>query len=274
MLELTLIKKLKGDYMAKKKKNVKRKINKSRFIILISLLLIIVFSILFIFKNTFGTTRTIKTNENGNNTNEASKKESEIEHLSLDNEKTSDKFKILIDPGHGGSDLGTEGVNGVLEKDVCLNIGKKVAGELSQYDDLEVILTRSEDTYISAEDRIKMANSQGVDAVVSIDANAQSNSNLAHGIETYYQANGMADSEKLAKTIQDTISLYLNSKNRGIYPSNLQILKESDMPAVLVEVGFITNEKEAEKLNNNSYQDRMAEGIAQGILRYIDDTKS
>lgn len=259
--------------MAKKKKNVKRKINKYRFMILISSLLIVVFSILFMVKNSFGTTGTIKTNEKENNSSEVLKKESEIEHLSLDSEKTNNKFKILIDPGHGGSDLGTKGINGILEKDICLSIGKKVAGELSQYDDLEVILTRSEDSYVSVEDRIKMANSQGVDAVISIDANAQSNSNLAHGIETYYQANGMADSEKLAKSIQDTISLYLNSKNRGIYPSNLQILKESEMPSVLVEVGFITNEKEAEKLNDNSYQDKMAEGIAQGILRYIDNTK-
>lgn len=254
--------------MAKKKKNVRRKINKVKFTILISLLFITVFSILFILKNSTGITSTNKTNKN-----KEIKEESEIEHLSLDSEKSNNKFKIVINPGHGGNDLGTEGVNGILEKDICLSIGKKVAGALSQYEDLEVILTRSEDTYVSVEDRIKMANSQGADAVVSIDANAQSNSNLAYGIETYYQANGMADSEKLAKSIQDTISLYLNSKNRGIYPSNLQILKESEMPSVLIEVGFITNEKEAEKLNNNSYQDKMAEGIAQGILRYIDNTK-
>ncbi len=254
--------------MAKKKKNARRKINKIKVTILISLLFIIIFPILFILKNSNGITIVNKTNQD-----KETKEESEIEHLSLDSDKLNKKFKIVINPRHGGNDIGTKGVNGILEKDICLSIGKKVAGELSQYEDLQVILTRSEDTYVSVEDRVKMANYQGADAVVSIDANAQSNSNLAYGIETYYQANGMADSKKLAKSIQDTISLYLNSRNRGIYPSNLQILKESEMPSVLIEVGFITNKREAKNLNNNSYQDKMAEGIAQGILRYIDNTK-
>ena len=92
-----------------------------------------------------------------------------------------------------------------------------------------------------------MANSQNVDAVISIEANAQSGRNDAYGTETYYQQNGVVDSEKLAKSIQSTICLYLNTRDRGIYPSNLEILKNTDMPSALVEVGFITNEKEVYK---------------------------
>lgn len=256
--------------MANKKKVVKkRKIKKSRLVILVFILLMSIFSVIFVFKMALGTKSSDKTsNDNAINTKEPEKVE--LEHLSLESEKTGNKFKILIDPGHGGSDLGTEGVGGVLEKDICLEIGKKVAGELSQYNDLEVILTRSEDTYVSIEDRIKMANTQNVDAVISIDANSQNGSNQANGTETYYKNNGIADSEKLAKSIQDTICLYLNTRNRGIYPSNLEILKNTDMPAALVEVGFITNEKDTKNLKNEKYQNKMAQGIAQGILRYID----
>ncbi|MGL5754025.1 MAG: N-acetylmuramoyl-L-alanine amidase family protein [Paraclostridium sp.] len=262
--------------MANKKKVVKkRKIKKSRLVILVFILLMSIFSIAFIFKMALGGKTNDKTNDKANSDSSIKVKEPEkleLEHLSLESEKGNAKFKILIDPGHGGSDIGTKGVDGVLEKDICLEIGKKVAGYLSQYDDLEVILTRSEDIYISSEDRVKMANSQNVDAVVSIDANSQNGSNQAYGTETYYKNNGIADSEKLAKSIQDTICLYLNTRNRGIYPSNLEILKNTDMPAALVEVGFITNEKDAKNLKNDKYQNKMAQGIAQGILSYIDST--
>ncbi|CEN79748.1 N-acetylmuramoyl-L-alanine amidase family protein [Paraclostridium sordellii] len=256
--------------MAKKKKIVKkRKIKKSRLIIIVFLLLIFVFLLSFLFKLLF-VSNADERNSKKNDVKENQSKKVELEHLSLDNESSDHKFKVLIDPGHGGSDIGTKGVEGVLEKGICLSIGKKVAGVLSQYDDLEVILTRSEDTYVSVEDRIKMANSQNVDAVISIEANAQSGRNDAYGIETYYQQNGVVDSEKLAKSIQGTICLYLNTRDRGTYPSNLEILKKTDMPSALVEVGFITNEKETKKLKTESYQNKMAEGIAQGILRYID----
>ena len=115
-----------------------------------------------------------------------------------------------------------------------------------------------------------MANSQNIDLVVSIHQNAQNDASSANGTETYYPQNGINDSDKLAKSIQDTICLYLNTKNRGIYPSNVGILKSTDMPTALVEVGFLTNKKDEKNLKSQSYQNKMAEGIAQGILSYID----
>jgi N-acetylmuramoyl-L-alanine amidase len=256
--------------MSKKKKVVKkRRLKKSRLIILAFLLVVSVFLISFLIKNIFGGTSTDKV-KNTDNIESNTKKSVEIEHLSLENEKSKGKIKILIDPGHGGSDVGARGVDGSLEKDISLEIGKKVAGDLSQYSDLEVILTRSEDTYVSLDERTKMANSQNVDLVVSIHQNAESGGNTAYGTETYYQKNDVDDSEKLAKSIQDTICLYLNTRNRGIYPSNLEVLRDTDMPSALVEVGFLTNKKEVKKLNNEDYQNKMAEGISQGILSYID----
>ena len=256
--------------MSKKRKIIKkRRIKKSRLFILALLVLIGIFSISFLVKNVFGNAKDNKV-DNKNNVKEKTQQNIEIEHLSLENEKSNKKIKILIDPGHGGSDTGSKGFSGSLEKDISLEIAKKVAGVLSQQKDLEVILTRSEDTNVSLEERTDMANSQNIDLVVSIHQNAQNGASSANGTETYYPQHGINDSDKLAKSIQDTICLYLNTKNRGIYPSNVGILKSTDMPTALVEVGFLTNEKDEKKLKSQSYQNKMAEGIAQGILSYID----
>lgn len=258
--------------MAKKEKSVKKtRIKKSRLLILVFLLLIIIFSIVIGLKNLTGFIKDDKAkNYSNSNSNNKTQENKEIEHLSLDNESSRVKFKILIDPGHGGNDAGAKGSNGSLEKDISLEIAKRVAGNLSQYEDLEVILTRTEDTYISLDERTKMANSQRVDMVVSIHQNSESRGRSASGTETYYQANNIDGSEKLAKSIQDTICLYLDTKNRGIYPSNLEILRDTDMISVLVEAGFISNNEEEKNLNDEGYQNQMAQGIAQGILRYID----
>lgn len=257
--------------MAKKKKTVKRKrIKKSRLLILVFLLLAIIFSIMFGLKMLAGSTSEDKTKTDSKSNETKTQDNTEIEHLSLDEDKSKGKIKILIDPGHGGNDAGAKGVDGSLEKNISLEISKKVAGDLSQYEDLEVILTRTEDTYVSLEERSKMANEQGVNMVVSIHLNSESGGRSASGTETYYQSNNIDGSEKLAKSIQDTICLYLDTKNRGIYPSNLEILRETEMPSVLVEAGFISNKEEEKKLSDSSYQNQMAEGIAQGILRYID----
>lgn len=257
--------------MANKKKTVKRKrIKKSRLLILVFLILAVIFSIIFGFKSLTGSIKSDKPKIDSNKTDENTQGNAEIEHLNLDNDKSKKKIKILIDPGHGGNDVGSKGVNGTLEKNISLEIAKKVAGNLSQYEDLVVVLTRTEDTYASLDERTKIANEQGVDMVVSIHLNSESGGRSASGTETYYQANNIEGSEQLAKSIQDTICLYLNARNRGIYPSNLEILRETEMPTVLVEAGFITNKEEEKKLNSEAYQNQMAEGIAQGILRYID----
>ena len=178
--------------MAKKKKTVKRKrIKKSRLLILVFLLLAIIFSIMFGLKMLTGSTSEDKTKTDSKSNETKTQDNTEIEHLSLDEDKSKGKIKILIDPGHGGNDAGAKGVDGSLEKNISLEIAKKVAGDLSQYEDLEVILTRTEDTYVSLEERSKMANEQGVNMVVSIHLNSESGGRSAFGTETYYQSNNI-----------------------------------------------------------------------------------
>lgn len=256
-----------------KKKVVKRRIKKSRVIIATLLLGISIFSIGYTAKNVLNTAQSSASSKEKEKTNE-SKDVKEIEQLTLENEEVGKKFKIVIDPGHGGDDKGRESFSKKnLEKNISLSIGKKVASKLSQYKDIEVILTRSEDINLSVENRIEKANSQNADVFLAIHLNGEYKGNTANGIETYYQKESIDNSGKLAKSIQDTVCLYLETRNRGVLATNMDLLKNTTMPSAWIEAGFITNEKEEKKLMSNSYQEKMAEGIAQGILSYIDSTK-
>lgn len=190
------------------------------------------------------------------------------------------KYTVVIDPGHGGNDPGNLGIKSpkektrVYEKDLNLEISKKVAAILSRQNDIQVILTRTEDETVELENRALVANSQKADVLVSIHMNAESGGNTANGVETYYKYGATKDDKSilLAKTIQKTIGAYVTMRDRGIKEANLQVLQESKMPAALVECGFITNIKERDKLLDKTYQNRLAEGIAQGILSFIDKT--
>jgi len=155
------------------------------------------------------------------------------------------------------------------------NKRKKVASILSRQNDVQVILTRTEDKFVSLEDRVIMANNQEqkIDAFISIHMNAESGGNTANGIETYYRAETTSEGKslQLANSVQKTIGSYVKMKDRGVRQEILQVLRDSKVPAILVECGFITNEKEEQKLLDEQYQNLLSEGIAQGVLTFLDE---
>lgn len=262
--------------MKNRKKIVKKRIRKSRLAIVVALLLVSIFSLSYATKNIVESISSMAITKAKDK--EESKKEEfdekEIEQFTLEDEDTQKKFKVAIDASHGGDDSGRTGFSKkTLEKDISLEISKKVASKLSQYKDIEVILTRSEDVTLSVEDRVNMVNSQNADLLVSIHLNGEYGGNTANGTETYYQQGTIDNSDKLAKSIQETVCLYLETRNRGVLATNIELLKNTTMPSASIEVGFITNQDEEKKLNSNSYQEKMADGIAQGILSYIDSIK-
>lgn len=118
-----------------------------------------------------------------------------------------------------------------------------------------------------------MANSQNADVLVSIHLNAQQGDNSAVGVESYYSPKSQNDSNVLAKKIQDTIVSYIDVRDRGVKQGNLEVLNRASMPAALIECGFLTNKEEEKKLLSDIYQNQLAEGIAQGILSYLDNKK-
>lgn len=179
------------------------------------------------------------------------------------------KYKVFIDPGHGGKDQGTKGPTGALEKDVNLQISKKIGSKLAEYSEIEVIMARTDDTFLTLNQRTDSANALGADAFISIHQNSEQEANTSNGLEVYYYTRGTEESKKLAEIIHENIFMYVDTKDRGVLPQNFEVIRETNMAGVLIETGFLSNPQEEINLINPEYQDLLAEGIVEGILEYL-----
>ena len=185
------------------------------------------------------------------------------------------KYTVYIDAGHGGNDKGTIAQDETtFEKDITLKIATLIAKKLSKQDDVEAVLSRTTDVKVSLAERARDANKKNVDLFVSIHLNGQTGGNDAVGLETYYTKLRDDGSDKLAKSIQETVTSYVEVRDRGVKTAKFQVLQESKMPGVLIECGFLSNKEEAKKLRSAEYQEKLAEGIAQGIFTYLDEKES
>lgn len=184
------------------------------------------------------------------------------------------RYRVYIDTGHGGNDVGTKSKNDeYYEKNLSLEISTKVVEKLSMYSNVDIIVSRFDDRYRSLEDRVEHANSTKSDYFISIHLNADPNSNETYGLETYYSEGNTKErqgSENLAKYIQDNIIEITEAKDRGVKKSNFMVTKFTEMPAVLVECGFLTNKNEKDMLATQMYQDKIAQGIVNGLVKYIE----
>jgi len=175
------------------------------------------------------------------------------------------KTLVIIDPGHGGKDVGAVGVGGIQEKNIVLDISQQVARILEQQG-IQVRMTRDSDYFISLEGRTVMANRLNADVFVSIHANSAGASKPnVNGYETYYYQNGKA----LADIIHRNIVRRVDVNDRKIKQARFYVLRTSNMPSVLLETGFVTGREDSAKLTNPYFQKQMAEAIAAGIIEYI-----
>lgn len=182
--------------------------------------------------------------------------------------KTS--FKVVIDACYGGSDGGSRGYNGIIQKNINLDIALKIKKVLERHEDIEVILTRDKDKTISLDERLDIINNSGADLLVSIMQNNEG-SGEAFGVESYVLPRENEKSNTtFGYTLQQAMTMYVDTKDRGVLAKNMDILLKSNVPGAIVNTGFISNKKEGTNLSSNKYQLRMAEGISQGILSYID----
>ena len=175
---------------------------------------------------------------------------------------------IVIDPGHGGIDGGCM-FDDVPEKEINLEIARAVAERLEKMG-YTVILTRTEDTYVDKAERVRNANSRNARLYVSIHQNSCGVKSV-EGIETWYDENdGTGESRRLAQSIQQETVGSTGAVERKLVPdSELCVLKMSNMPSCLIETGFLSNKEERARLCTGAYQERIAEGIAQGIDQYL-----
>jgi len=184
--------------------------------------------------------------------------------------KNSDYKDILvvIDAGHGGHDPGATGTL-AKEKDLALKASLKLADQLKQLG-FKTYLTRSTDEYVDLYDRADIANDLKATLFVSIHINAHTNTD-ASGVEVLYNSDDMSTGKGLAQDIQDYLVSDLKAVDRGIVKRpNLVVLRVTTMPAVLCELGFISNPSDQQKLMTDSYLDKSANAIVKGIVKFID----
>ena len=217
--------------------------------------------------------------------------------------------RIVIDPGHGGHDTGTIGPNGLQEKDLVLEVGRRLGKLLETRLGAEVVYTRKNDTFIPLETRTAIANQQRADLFISIHANSSDDS-AARGVETYYlnftsspealevAARENAVSEKSIYELQDLVKkIALKEKieesrefagdvqeslhsglaakspairNRGVKKAPFIVLIGANMPSILAEISFVSNPADEHRLETSEYRQRIAESLYRGIAKYAD----
>lgn len=203
--------------------------------------------------------------------------------------------RIVVDCGHGGSDVGAIGPTGVQEKEVCLTVGIELASMLRK-EGFDVFLTRRNDIFVPLDYRTSSANSSKADLFISIHANSAPNT-TARGIETHYLDTGLLHqafttlsanasqivdaidtknklhSELLANTVHASLIAHMTEFmpdiiNRKVKKSVSQVLLGTFMPAILIELGFLSNPAEEKRLNTHPYQRELARGICNGVVTY------
>lgn len=175
------------------------------------------------------------------------------------------RVAVVVDPGHGGRDVGAVGIGGIHEADIVLDIAQEVAAQLEEQG-IQAILTRSDDREIDLAPRVNLAESINANLFVSIHANAINLSRPdVNGIETYYYDTGAS----LATSIHNSLVSATGMEDRGVRQARFYVLTRTSMPAVLVEVGFVTGREDAVKLSSSTFRNQIATGIVQGILQYV-----
>jgi N-acetylmuramoyl-L-alanine amidase len=219
--------------------------------------------------------------------------------------------RVVIDPGHGGKDCGAVGYDrAVMEKNVTLEVSKRLARKVKERIGCEVVLTRDRDVFLSLEERTAIANTSNGDIFISIHANAHRNKRV-HGVETYL-LNLATDSEAImvaarenatsTKNISDLETIlnelmknakvnessrlagmvqqamvqalqgkYKRIKDNGVKQAPFYVLLGAEMPSILVEIAFISNPEECRRLNTAAYQEAVVDGIVRGIETYIEE---
>ena len=216
---------------------------------------------------------------------------------------------ICIDPGHGGSDLGAIGKTKLLEKDITLKVSQKLKNIIESKLGLRVIMTRNKDSEVSLNSRVSVANNQKAQMFVSIHVNSSfrraargpetyfvslkatdqesfelaqkenksfeeidkmaNNSELKMILWNMAQTEYIKESSKLAEFIQAELNVLMHTRNRGVKQAPFRVLMRAAMPAILIEIAFISNPTEERKLKDDSFLERTAYSIYNGISKYI-----
>ncbi len=173
-------------------------------------------------------------------------------------------MSVVIDAGHGGSDPGAQRGD-IKEKELTLAITDKLRKAL-EANHVKVTMTRIDDTFVSLADRVTLTNGINPHAFVSVHINSLETNSTINGIETYYQTE---HSRELARSIHDCLVTNLAAPDRAVRRARFYVINHTPVPAVLAEVGFISNRDERDKLISSDYQQEVANAVARGVILYL-----
>lgn len=173
---------------------------------------------------------------------------------------------VVVDAGHGGKDPGAPSCLGYPEKSVNLQVAQKVASLLKRKG-IEVVMTRSGDTFLELEERSAIANRHNADLFVSIHSDSAAN-NSVRGFTIYVARSASWSSQKAANAISRSMS-QVAANGRGIQQADYRVLVNTSGPAVLVELGYLSNNQDASLLRNSTHQNRLANAITEGIISVL-----
>jgi N-acetylmuramoyl-L-alanine amidase len=176
------------------------------------------------------------------------------------------KAIVVIDAGHGGHDPGTIGVSGLREKAVNLEVAARVASILEQKG-LGVVMTRQQDQFIELEERADIANRRSADLFVSIHSDSAPNRSI-QGFTVYVARAASPEAYRAASVIGQALA-DTGSESHGIREADYKVLVHSNGPAVLIELGYLSNAQDCAHLRDPAYQNRLAQAITNGILTYM-----
>lgn len=175
---------------------------------------------------------------------------------------------VVLDPGHGGSAPGAV-YEGIQEKDLNLEVTLKVKNLLEKEPHMKVLLTREEDEAVELQARADFSNENQADLYVSIHANVLEGNPSFHGIMTFSHPDDQEGAKLAACVLQGVVDT-TNGKDLGPRTEDFAVLRLTDAPACLLEMGFMTNKEELARLQDQAYQEQIAQGIVDGILDYVD----
>ncbi|THF81201.1 N-acetylmuramoyl-L-alanine amidase [Cohnella fermenti] len=174
-------------------------------------------------------------------------------------------YTVVLDAGHGGSDPGAPSITGKFEKDFNLAVILKLQAILAADTRLNIVLTRSGDTYPTLADRYNLANSISADLFLSVHGNSNTKSTVT-GTEVYYTRD---DSLAFAKAVQTYATPTTGLKDRGVIKQSLAVTRETKMPAVLFEAGYLSNAGDESVMFLETFQSNVAQGLAKAIKKYL-----
>jgi N-acetylmuramoyl-L-alanine amidase len=179
-------------------------------------------------------------------------------------------MKIVVDAGHGFETEGKRTPDGMREYEFNREVARIAKAELQQYKNVEVYFTHADERDVPLSIRTDRANQLKADVFVSIHANAFGSGgwNQASGIETYVHPTASAKNVELAKAVQKRLVTLTGRRDRGIKTANFHVLRETTMPTILTECGFMTNQEEATLLQTSAYRKKCAQAIVSGLVTF------